>query len=173
MNSFPLTQLVDEQFYVSYAATVAKITERLYTRVNMKLDQLEFAHEAWKNEINEYLQSKNLAPRGLWTYALATLVKNLCNVDCVSYSIVENGEIDAAIRSIQSLLIQYPNQYTALEFIRSRYLEIYFLTHNKLAPDASMLKSVDFGVLRSILQKIKHDPRLAENYVSLLYLPAD
>jgi hypothetical protein len=173
MSLFPLTRLIGNEFHGSYAATVTRIAERLNAHANVQYDQLEFAHEAWKNEVNRHLQTKELSPKELWTYVLATLAKNLCNVDCVSYSIAENEESDAAIIDVRLLLIHYPNQYTALEFTRSQYLEIYFLAHNISVLNDSIFQPLDLSVLRKILQAIKHNPNLAENYVSLLHLPVD
>ena len=168
----PLTRLLTEEFYVLYFERV-QVIERLFgVHAEVEIDQLRLAHEAWLAETYELIQKDRTAPEadGFWVQILSVLAKHICRTNIVAYSIL-NKPNNIAVAQIQKLIIEYPNEYTGLDFSRSAHLEIFYMIHAFRQSGATSLYMDDVESLQDILKEIKTRPALAGDYASLLRLP--
>jgi len=174
MTTPSLITLVRDEFHSLYSDVAQRIAQDVQAEARIDFDQLEAAHREWKYEIYDYLEHNPSAPsqQSFWTYTFSVLTKNLCSVDCISYMRNESKQVPINIKDIQSLVTQYPNQYTALEFVKTRHLELYSMIHDRPtkleAPELHDLKK-----LETILRSLKQYPSQAIHYASLLHLPVN
>jgi hypothetical protein len=169
-----LISLVSQQgFHATYRKTVARIGSVFHLEYQLDEAQLEVAHRLWASEIANSLNQENIKPsdKDFWINVLSALSYYVCSAKCVSYQ--AKSEQEKNLQKLQLLLMEFPNEYTGLEFVKTLHLDTFFRlrTHRPAATISGL--QLSFIELGTILHKTRATPEAARDYVRLLKLPAD
>jgi hypothetical protein len=124
-------------------------------------------HDQWKDDIFPLLVEGRMPGDELWEHALRTLTVALCSCDCIAYQVL--APAPPADSDHQRLLVDYPAIYTALQFARTEYLNVYFSNNNVTTADE--FQHWRHPDLAQVISRIADDPAAAANFAVLLALP--
>lgn len=161
-------------FHARYYETVLRLATIFRLECQLDENQLEVAHALWESEIVNSLSQGHIAPsdNDLWINVLSALSYHMCSARCVSYSATDRQGKN--LRELQALLMEFPNEYTGLEFVKTLHMEIFFRlrTHHIVWNSIAGIQ-LAFPELDAILREVRVIPATARDYVRLLRLPAD
>jgi hypothetical protein len=160
---------LNREFFPSYALAAKKLCNAFEMHGDIDADQLDVSHVTWIKQQKESL-SFCRTPEARASVAgdfLPTLAVKLCASDCMKYR--RKRDLPDQKGEFQSMLIDYPDILTALQFVRDEHIRI-------CAAKMGYLTSVNFTLplsreLRHAVSTIRNDTREAANYAAYLHLP--
>jgi hypothetical protein len=167
--------LADQRhFYKAYEAKVEQLAGRLALESEIYNEPLDRAHNRWASELAHGLRDEAFSENdlGFWIIVLGRLARRLCRAQCLSYSPASTKAVEPRYMQQQLLLLNYSEEYTALEFVRSLHMETYYsLKRLNHIPTPEFVVAFDPARLRSIFEAVRDDPEVALDYALLLELP--
>ena len=167
--------LADESFPDYYVKLVDALALSLAVHVEVDIERLDGAHLAWGRDLKRELDSKTLEERNIRfaEIILGRLGFRLWRACCVRFTDKAGNGIDIRYTEHRKLLLEYPNEYSALEVIRAAHMDIYFSDPN---PNVRRLRIPALRILpavklREAFQRIRDHPTEFSDYVKLLELP--
>jgi hypothetical protein len=156
------------EFYSRYLET-AGMLGRVFACVPYPRESVvTLTHDEWLTTVFREMMAKGFGGRELWEQALETLTVALCSHDCIRYA-PRHVLGDPSEQQKQTLLVRYPVAFTALQFARDRYMDVYLDEHNATSlADYVGLGNINLGF---VLQLVTNDPRNGANFIALLNLP--
>jgi hypothetical protein len=163
------SRLLGREFYDLFQQTVVALADRLAMNWTIHDERFVDANECWKDESERAADEPDVVQ--FIVTALGNIAVAVCESQCVTYysRLDQDGEIDP---HRQSLLEEFASEYTAMEFVRARYFELYFAVRQvDVLPVQPDLINRDSDALARMLAQLRQNPNLARQYIDLLNLP--
>ena len=168
------TWLADGRFPSTYRKRAENLASYLCVECEVYDQQVYDAHTQWAKQIHSRLLARpeDEEDPGFWIFALGTLAKGLYRGRCVMFGPPKGQGVDQGLAPHQSLLLNFNDEYAAVDYVRSVHMELYY----QLRPSVRELHkglplNYSVGRLNDIFQELHRDPEAFLRYVDLLKLP--
>jgi hypothetical protein len=174
----PLQRLISAEFFRrDFDRAVSILSRALGVKYRIDVPSLEQVHDGWLNDLHEAIRTSAIDENSesFISEVISFLARRLCIAPCVVYEIDDTNAAATGIDRISQmrmLLQKYSAEYTAMQFVRSLHMDIYFGMSNITFLNTTSLSVPFDGVaLAEIFDRIKDNPHVAEKYYELLQLP--